>query len=281
MRRAIIRALGAALLFAITLVGRNGREHPHPTDGLPRAAAYSTVFVNAEGLDTCSFYMAAKWNTVYFNVSNLYGVGFYLGGITADSAGCYEATATWISNLTTGWKLEPIWDGLQAPCSANTHRMSSDGDVASGQGINAGFNAIDQAGAIGIPGGNIIYYDMEGYSSSCEGPVKRFVSGWVNVLHDNGYEAGLYGSVCDAPLDDYFGIANPPDDIVIAQWNNDDSGDGVNTSCISHDHWTNRRLHQYTRPISYTAGGVTLDNVDKDCVRGELDGHSSFDGACG
>lgn len=164
---------------------------------------------------------------------------------------------------------------------ANTYPMSSDGDTAHQQGVNVADNAIGAWVDLGQHAGNIIYLDMEAYSSNCEGPVIRFVNGWVNELHSYAFKAGLYGSACSPHLDDYYGIAHPPDDIWIAQYNGNDSAFGVDSNCISDNHWHDRRIHQYTQNSTVRQGGVTLYPVDHDCLRGQLDGLYDYNNDCG
>ncbi|HEY5985498.1 MAG TPA: glycoside hydrolase domain-containing protein [Streptosporangiaceae bacterium] len=227
------------------------------------------------------------------NVSNLLGIGFYLGGITANQdANCYIASKTWLTNLNNGWEVAPIYDSLQAPCNGYKYPMDTNGDTAHQQGINVADNAIGNWVDLGQHAGNIIYLDIEAYNNNncnAEDRVIRFVNGWVNELHSYAFKAGLYSSVCSQPLDDYYGIAYPPDDVWIAQWNGTWTGStfnnagafDVNTSCISDNHWHDRRFHQYTHNSTVTRNGVTLDPVDHDCLRGQLDGLYDYNNTCG
>jgi len=83
---------------------------------------------NGEGFDACTKFSAAHWNTIYLNSPNKYrGLGFYIGGKTADLRCPGPFDATWVNNLNSGWRLAPIWDGLQAPagCGSYTYPMSS------------------------------------------------------------------------------------------------------------------------------------------------------------
>lgn len=251
-------------------------------DSTPQAeaASYTSVFLNAEALDSCQYFSASKWNSVFVAVSNLWGVGFYLGGVTADEVGCYEPSSSWISSLSQSWTMEPIWDGLQASCSGNDHRMSSDPDTAASQGVSEADSAVTRASQIGLGQGIVIYYDMESYGSSCDGPVGRFIDGWVRELHNKGDFGGVYGSVCNQPLDNYNNDAYVPDDVAIGDWNGEDSAYDVHTNCVSSDNWHNNRIHQYTQNSSVSENGVTLSPVDHECVRGDMDGESGWDNYC-
>lgn len=244
-------------------------------------AAYSLSFLNAEGMDTCNHYTATEWNKPYSALTNLWGAGFYLGGVTADTVGCYEPDSTWISNLAIGYRLMPIWDSYQAPCTSNSYRMSSDGATAQTQGFNAADNAIAAAKAIGLRSGDILYLDIEDYGSSCEGPVKRFIDGWVGELQGQGWTAGLYANACNQPVNDYAGIAYPPSDVWFAAYNGTDTAAGVSTGCLSTSNWAHSRLHQYDENHHVTAGGADM-TMDRDCVDGQLDSQAgSLNNQCG
>ena len=249
----------------------------------PATASWSAARLNAEGFDSCTQYTAAHWNTIYANSpSNLRALGFYLGGKTAD-AFCFEPDATWIGNLDTSWKLIPIWDGLQAPCSSNTYLMSSDPTTAYNQGVNSAQNADIVMRRIGLGSGNVVYLDIEGYPSTCKTAAGHYIGGFTKGLHDLGYTSGVYSSACSPDMDYYTTLNNPPDDAYIAQYNGIDS---ANTSgsvdCVSSTSWDNHhRIHQYRGSHNVTYGGVTV-NVDSDCVDGDtVSSNGSLNLTCG
>jgi hypothetical protein len=270
-------ALAAAVLGSQTVTTHSSAGRPD----VALANSYSTVLVNAEGLDTCSTYPASTWNAIYPK-HNLWGLGFYLGGATADAVNCFEPGPTWLAALDSGYKVMPIWDALQAPCSANSRLMSTNATTAASQGVTAGNNAIAASNAIGLGAPNIIYLDMESYSSSCEAPVRSYVSAFVNTLHNNAYKAGIYGSACSPDMDIYAGLAHPPDDAWIADYNGiDGAGVSGTVSCVSSTNWTGgRRLHQYAGGVNFTFDGTTV-HVDEDCLYGQVDGSAGVSNGCG
>ena len=163
----------------------------------------------------------------------------------------------------------PIYVGLQAPsnsccCAAITPAQ------ASAQGTAAAIDAVADAQGIGIPGGNPIYNDMEGYSrnSTNTSAVLAFLSAWTAQLHAEGYLSGVYSSSGSGVTDlvSQYGTTFPePDDIWFAEWNNQQS---VTSAYIPATDWpTNQRLHQYQGGHNETYGKVTI-NIDNDFVDG-------------
>jgi hypothetical protein len=286
MKTKIMGVLVAALLLAGMTVGTSPRQVAKAQSPAGTLPVYSTVFVNAEGLDSCPKHSTKHWNLLFRQKLNLWGLGFYLGGVTAATVPCYKASKAWVTNIANGYKLEPIYDSLQAPCSTTqTHRMSSNGDTAHRQGIQVASHAIGRMTDLNISAATIIYLDIEGYPDSCRGPVKRFVDGWVHELHMNAFKAGLYSSACAPHLNGYHSIKYPPDDVAIADWNGKDSAFGVHTGCVSNSFWHNRRIHQYTKNSTVTlkenGKKVHLYPVDHECLRGQLDGTGGYDDKCG
>jgi hypothetical protein len=109
---------------------------------------------------------------------------------------------------------------------------------------------------------------MENYdetNQSCKEAVKSFINGWVYGTRQLfGNKAGVYGTGCDAAT--WTSIANVPDDVWIADWNNDPDVWGL--SCLPDGVWCcHQRLHQYAGNVLETYGGVQL-LIDRDCADG-------------
>ena len=86
----------------------------------------------------------------------------YIGGA---SRGCSQAnlTADWVAQtIAQGWTLIPTYVGLQASCSAYPNKI--DPAQAPAQGAAAADDAIVQLNALGLGGGNPVYFDMEAFS---------------------------------------------------------------------------------------------------------------------
>lgn len=277
-----MRILGVLLLLVASLatavtIGSSSSS--------PASAAASRF--NGEGWDACDKYSAAKWNTIYANSPRNYrGLGFYLGGKTADDVCPGPFGSTWINNLNSGWRLAPIWDGLQAPSGCGggySHRMSSDPSTSYNQGVNSANHAKIVMDNLGLSG--IVYLDLEAYSgtNACEAAVGHYAGGFTNRLHALGYRAGVYGSACAPDMDFYATLNNVPNDVWIADYNGIDSAaSSGSVSCVSSSHWVNhQRIHQYRGDVSITHGGVTLPDVDKDCYDGDTTGAVEANMTCG
>jgi hypothetical protein len=206
----------------------------------------------------------------FWSGTPLYNWGMYIGGEEAAVVGCgiWSAAKTNTAR-STGWALVPIWDGLQAPCSGNAARMSSNATTAYNQGVTAANNAATAFFARGFLNGQFIYLDIEGFSpgdSTCRNAVKSFVNGWVYQLHVKAVFAGVYGSSCASYPTDWLGIAHPPDSVWLAHYNSVASAWGL--ACVPNSDWKyDTRHHQYKGGHNETWNGSTL-NVDDDCADG-------------
>jgi hypothetical protein len=207
-------------------------------------------------------------------------IGIYIGGVNRGCPNTALNTPTWVTSvLAMGWRVIPIYVGRQAPCSGIG--VTIDPAQAEQQGKDAADNAANLAGgSAGIPAPAPIYFDMEGYNSSdatCVTAVRQFVSGWVSRLHDRGYKAGVYSSLCSGILDLAALAGNPaynlPDAIWIAAWNDTPNLFGFGPACaLRDDLWAfHQRLHQYQGGHDETWGGIAI-NIDTDVVDGPVFG---------
>jgi hypothetical protein len=231
------------------------------------------------GFDTCeapNLSAMASWRLA----SPFTSAGIYIGGVNRACPNAVLNNANWINAvIAQGWRLIPIYVGLQAPCSPPSvgAKLSTDLFAAVAQGYAAGADAVARAGIAGLPAGSPIYLDMEGYASDpgCSEAVRWFTTGWVNALHDRWHPAGLYGSQCSTILDQVVVYDNPRyarvDAVWIAAWNNVPNLFGFTGPCgIPDNFWVfHQRLHQFRGGHNETWGGVTL-NVDSNVVDGPL-----------
>jgi hypothetical protein len=263
MKRAllVVVVLAAGLLTACLPVD------PNLPPGTPR------------GFDACA---APSTSTMKaWQASSPYtSLGVYIGGA---NRGCAQPnlTKTWVSTVWgQGWKLLPIWVGPQASCTtlSSTTKLSTDGMTAFFQGVNEAQAAADAAGALGIGLFAPIYYDMEGYprGGTCTASVQSFTDGWVIQLHNRGYLAAMYSSLCSGILDQAASVSIPGrhllDAIWIAAWNNNPQIFGFTGSCSLDDGlwWDHQRVHQYTGGHNETYGGITI-NIDSNSVYAPTD----------
>jgi hypothetical protein len=173
-----------------------------------------------------------------------------------------------------GWKLIPIYVGLQAPCT--TFRAVINPGIAQSQGVVAADDAADKALALGITGPAPIYFDMEFYdrnASGCSLAVEQFIAGWVTRLHQRGFTAGLYSSLSAGIVDqlDALNRGFPVVDAVwIAAWANPPNANIYGFPQLGDQYWAlHQRIHQYIGGHDETWGGVTL-NIDTNVIDGPL-----------
>jgi hypothetical protein len=265
-RRAIVVAPHRATARATSVRPRPG-AHASRVGGVATASVGGSVFTGL-GFDTCaapSSKAMAAWAESPFR-----GVGIYIGG---ENSACSQPnlSASWVSAQTTaGWHLIPTYVGLQATTSSCSSCAKMTTVAAATQGTAAAEDAVAEATAIGIGVGSPIYFDMESYSptTSATKAVLTFLEAWTTTLHALGYQSGVYSSSGSGIVDlaDRAGTAYPlPDDIWIAEWNNQEN---TLSAAAPSTVWANhQRIHQYRGGHDDTYGGVTI-NVDSDYVDG-------------
>jgi len=145
------------------------------------------------------------------------GIGVYLPISDKDIDDRHDKTqanltSAWVGAVQDGgWRVLPIYVGLQAPASCQPtagafHPMSSAPATALAQGVAAATDAVASANRLGVASGVPVVYDLEGYRSGCAGAVEAFLSGWTDRLHQLGRLAAVYGTVASS-ADDLAGAA--------------------------------------------------------------------------
>jgi hypothetical protein len=256
---ALGRAAGAALPLT--------RPAAHASKAPATASVGGSVFTGL-GFDTCSAPSSkamAAWAESPFR-----GVGIYIGG---ENSACSQPnlSASWVSAQTTaGWHLIPTYVGLQATTSSCSSCAKMTTVAAATQGTAAAEDAVAEATAIGIGADSPIYFDMESYSptTSATKAALTFLEAWTTRLHALGYQSGVYSSSGSGIVDLASQVGTGyglPDDIWIANWNNQENTLDPVVPSIA---WANhQRIHQYRGGHDDTYGGVTI-NVDSDYVDG-------------
>lgn len=219
------------------------------------------------GFDKCTAAPVAQMQTWWDN-SPFYDSNIYISG---RNRGCTQAqlTAGWVNQVSAmGWGLIPTIVGYQSPCSvcANCQKHSFNSTEAETQGRGEADIAIADANNLGLTQGTVLYYDMERYddlsgTGACSTPVKAFLKGWTDRLHERGFISGVYGSPTNA-VNDWINIpeASRMDAVWLARWNNVMSVFGV--APLPDNYWINhQRIHQWLGPRNETWGGVTF-NID-------------------
>ncbi|HLM17192.1 MAG TPA: DUF1906 domain-containing protein [Acidimicrobiia bacterium] len=204
--------------------------------------------------------------------SSYTSIGVYIGGA---NAACVNVTSSWVTTVTgQGWRLAPLYVGLQASCSGFNSKMSADPTWAAIQGLVAGDDAASKAAALGIGASAPIYFDLEAYNSAdstCANAAISFVDGWAHQLHAKGFTAGFYSSSASGIRVEASTYDDPNDrldGIWFANWDNRISvfGDPYFSDLVWPDH---QRLHQYTGGHDETWGGARV-NIDSNATDGLL-----------
>ncbi|MEU1605577.1 DUF1906 domain-containing protein [Micromonospora matsumotoense] len=257
LRRLITATVAGVLLATVA---------PVVAAGPVRAAGYSGpqpgTFTGL-GFDTCAAPSNAAM-TAWLK-SPYRAVGVYLGGV---NRGCAQPnlTRSWVATQqAAGWRIFPLYVGLQAPCS--TYQRRIDPTLATAQGRAAADDAATKADDLGLARRSTLILDLEHYPSgdaACTAAVDGFVSAWTLRLHERGFLAGLYTKVTSAGLGDQVAAYHRPghgvpDLLDFARW------DGVQTvtdPALPASHWApGRRMKQYQGDHHETWGGVRM-NID-------------------
>lgn len=251
----------------------------------PTAHADGSVTLTGYGADSCAAPSTSQMSAFYSNTPFSYW-GIYLGG---SSRGCAQPnlTSSWVSTVTgQGWDLLPIWVGPQNPCGSGfSTYFSTDPATAYTQGKQEAKSAYAAWQTLSSDSDVPIEYDLEGVSGetdACRTAAKSFINGWVEQLHvAPAQPAGVYSSACGGNINDFASIANVPDFIDAADW--DDDPNVNNISCVSASNWTGAKRHkQYQGDHDATYNGVTI-KIDSRCsyapVYGKAD-HVNTSHAC-
>ena len=268
-RRAALVGVG----LAVVVLAAACRPVPPPP---PPPPPLGTVYTGP-GFDACDAPSTATMSA--WLTSPYRAIGIYIGG---GNRTCYaqpNLNAAWVQAVRTqGWKLIPIYVGLQAPCTTAWGVATIDPGLEYAEGVAAANDAVAKQSALGIGGGTPVYYDMEHYNAdaTCRGTVRQFMNGWIAQLHNLGFLAGIYSSASSGIADMSNAIGNPsyylPDEIWFAHWNGDPSTNEPNQAWLPNSTWTNhQRTHQYLGGHNEVFGGVTI-NVDSNYLDGAVVG---------
>lgn len=264
-RRALV--IPAAAVAAVA-VAWPAAAAPATTVNYP-AWASATMFTG-QAFDTCT--APALTTMQAWLASPFRAVGVYVGGENRTCAQP-ELTSDWVRAVSDlGWRLIPIYKGLQAPCGGKPDDAKINPSAAAAEGTAAADDASQQVKALGMVKGGAIYYDMEHYTttnSACRNAVLTFLSAWTAELHKLGYVSGVYENL-NLGARDLAGVYNSPayarpDALWIARYDLDPSLTGW--AGIADNLWAvHQRAKQYHADFSATYGGVRLtidaDNLD-------------------
>ncbi len=232
------------------------------------AQASATRFTG-EAFDTCaapSLATMAAWSASPYR-----GIGVYVGG---PNRYCPQPnlTAEWVTEVTLqGWKLLPIYVGLQAPCSDHVTTIGITASQATAQGKDSARDAINSVAAIGLQPGSIIYADMESYDPNipaCRRAVLEYLGAFTKELHRHGYLSGVYANLTSGGTHLAAAYQSKsyarPDALWLARWDGKKSMTGF--TGIPATSWSaNQRAKQYLGDHYETYGGVKL-RIDSNWV---------------
>ena len=241
----------------------------HTRSRIPDRAIKAAATYSGLGFDTCAA-PSTDAMKAWAGASPYHAVGIYIGGL--DRA-CPDGNLTpnWIQTVAhQGWKLFPIYVGLQAPCwkdPGGGHPALIARSRRWTQGQEAANDAANRAAYFGVAPGSPIYFDMEYYprnDTGCTQDVQAFLSAWTDQLHARGFVSGIYssskGAIADMALVYDTSAAYRADVAWYAHWDKVPKLFGDPT--LSDKYWPGpRRIKQYQGGHTETYGGKRL-NID-------------------
>ncbi|MFJ2825987.1 DUF1906 domain-containing protein, partial [Streptomyces toxytricini] len=235
-------------------------SEPAPVSAAPATSSAALTNHTGKGFDACAAPDSATMSAWKAH-SPYSAVGIYIGGRNRACAQT-NLTASWVQQqAAAGWRFMPIYVGAQA------RQITS----PAAEGRSAADDAVNQAAALGLGPGALLYYDMEAYESRYSGNVLGFLSAWTEQLHARGYNSGVYSSSSSgiADLAAHTDSHTMPDVVFSAYWNGvPDTEDPALPDWA----WANRqRVHQYSGNVTETWGGKRIQ-IDRDYMDVALGG---------
>jgi uncharacterized protein YraI len=260
--------LAALLLGTVglaALAASPSSAEPATTVAYPPGAAATRY--TGYAFDTCTAPPASTIRA--WRASPYRALGIYIGGVTR-SCEQPELTPGWVRDVSgQGWRLVPIYKGLQPWCGGRPTDAKITPDGATSEGTAAGVDAVVSARALGILPGSGLYLDIENYlatDTACRTGVLQFTSGYTRALHRRGYLSGVYANLSSGAKHLAQAYTSPsyarPDALWIARY--DRSSALTGWAGVPDSRWAvHQRAKQYRGGHDETYGGVTL-NIDND-----------------
>ncbi len=237
---------------------------------VPIQAARGAIVANLDGFDTCNAPTTSNMQT-WWTSSPYFYTAIYIGGVNRSCPNT-NLTSSWVTTVhNQGWGFQPLWVGLQDPCSGFASTFSTDPATAQGQGQAAANNAVSAAQGLGFSTGAVIYYDLEGYDTSnatCVSAANSFITGWDQQMTTLGWSSGVYGSSSGSNMDALWNLTTNPKNGWLAEYNNVNTVWGLQVPNV--DWAKDHRSHQYKAPHNENWGGVTIF-IDTNCSVGQYD----------
>ncbi|AKU17330.1 DUF1906 domain-containing protein [Luteipulveratus mongoliensis] len=264
-RSSLLALLTTSLMLLAWGISPSATAEPATSVSYPTTAT-ATRYTGL-AFDTCTAPTAAQMTA--WKASPYRAVGVYIGGANRTCAQP-QLTAAWVTAVARmGWRIVPVYMGLQAPCTFRPNAQKISPSLAASQGTSQAADAITKAKALGLLPGSAIYGDMEHYdasNASCRTTVLAFLSAWTKELHRQGYVSAVYAHISSGALhlSQVYGSTAyaRPDAVWIARW--DLSSALTGWAGIPNEQWaTGQRAKQYRGDHAETYGGVRL-NIDND-----------------
>ncbi|GAA1616368.1 glycoside hydrolase domain-containing protein [Kribbella karoonensis] len=256
-----IKVLIAAL--AVLMLGTPA--YAEPTTPITYNAGTTATRYTGLAFDTCTAPTLAQLTA--WKASPYRAIGIYVGGVNRTCAQP-QLTPAWVSGATAmGWRLVPIYLGLQAPCGTRRYKMST--TSSNREAVREADDAVAKAKALGLLPGGAIYNDMENYDRTntvCRNAVLHYLSAWTKELHLQRYVSGIYANLSSGALDLAAAYNSTsyarPDALWIARWDGNSALTGW--AGVPNTFWAvGQRGKQYRGDHAESYGGVTL-NIDND-----------------
>ena len=152
--------------------------YAEPTTPITYNAGTTATRFTGLAFDTCTAPTLAQMTA--WKASPYKAIGIYFGGVNRSCAQP-QLTPAWVTAVTAmGWRLVPIYLGLQAPCGTRTYRMST--TASNREAVRDADDAVAKAKALGLLPGSALYNDMENYdhtNSVCRSAVLHYLSSWT------------------------------------------------------------------------------------------------------
>jgi hypothetical protein len=255
-----------------TAAGALGLAQPaagNPATTVAFSAGASATYYNGYAFDACT---APPVSSIQAWASSPYrALAVYMGGVNR-TCSQPELTVSWVRKVTAlGWKLLPVYKGLQAACGGRDTDAKITHGQAYNQGVATAADAVSRARPLAMLSGSAIYLDIENYTTTdvtCRTDVLAFISGYTRELHRRGYLAGVYANLNFGakPLSDVYRSTSyaRPDVLWIARW--DGSTALTGWAGIPDAQWAmHQRAKQFHGDHTETYGGVTI-NIDSNRV---------------
>jgi len=264
---AVFKVKVAVAALTVMLAGPAAPALAEPTTPITYNAGTTATRFTGYAFDTCTAPTVAQLTA--WKSSPYKAIGVYIGGGNRSCAQP-QLTAGWVTSVTAmGWRLVPIYLGLQAPCTTRAGALKMSTTASNREAIREADDAVAKAKALGILPGSAIYNDMEHYVSTnatCRSAVLHYLSAWTEELHVQRYVSGVYVHQ-NSGAPDLAAVYNSssyarPDAVWIARWDNNSSLTGWPT--VANSYWAvGQRGKQYRGDHAETHGGVTL-GIDND-----------------